>query len=93
MKGVHVRGAHRKEKEDKKRREEEEAAAGGSGATTVDEAGLRTPGLNVDSDEDEDDSRVGTPVASSPNQPALHKHMHNPGSKGWSTMLDGKFIY
>jgi len=92
MKGVHVRGAHRREKEERRKKEEEEAAAGGSGTTTMDETGLKTPAMNADSDEEfEDESRGGTPLAPpSPNQPMLHRHMPNPTSKGWSTMLDGK---
>jgi hypothetical protein len=92
MKGVHVRSAHRKEKEERKRKEDEEAVASGSGTMSMDDSGLRTPALNIETDEEgEDDSRAGTPLASpSPNTPFAHKHNHNPGSKGWSTMLDGE---
>jgi hypothetical protein len=84
MKGVHVRAAHRREKEEKKKEKEDETGM----SFEEGYGGLRTPQMETDEDA-EDDSRGGTP-SPTPSTPVLHAHKHQQGSKGWSTMLDGE---
>lgn len=85
MKGVHVRAAHRKEKEERRKEKEDEMGM------SLEEGygGLRTPQMETDEDA-EDDSRGATPSPTPNTTPVQQKHQQQQGNKGWSTMLDGE---
>jgi hypothetical protein len=86
-------------------REDKDNQAGKQGKGVPQEKGEKSNSLlapaqtdEADSSESTEISRAGSPAPTSQNGsqaalghvPSLHRHQHNAGGKGWSTMLDGE---
>ena len=92
MKGVSVRGAgHKKDKEEREEKGVEFEKCECAGKENL--PGLKSPRIRRTDVQDEEHESVRPRTAGSspsPHTPNLHRHAHTLGSKGWSTMLDGK---